>query len=293
MDPLKYDQIVRYKTLREYPVGMTKVEKNTFRRRTHTYDIEDGELYYIRHKGTPKAIKTKVVKEPDEVNRIFADFHASTTGAHRGQKKTRDAISSRFYWPGMCKDIKTWVINGYLTDIVQNFNRHPKEMAGAIDSLAMTDIWKGKSSELKLNPKDYTLLLGVINEKNHWLLMVIFPSQGTSLFFDPFGESDFQMIKCFWVTRAFLRDKGCNISNVTVNNPLHPRSKDRSSSGVFILKFAESILKGEEEINFQTSDEELTRHRFAIAKTLLRRDDDLNQRSHIYGEDDSDMLDLR
>ncbi|XP_044219655.1 uncharacterized protein LOC122990373 isoform X2 [Thunnus albacares] len=337
MDPLKYDQIVRYKTLREYPVGMTKVEKNTFRRRTRTYDIKglfadfqkktrdaisswfylllsniiiiktlcvaclasqmeiEEEVEYTPAAPPPVAARQVAVVKP------FAAANDAIT-----DKRIRDAMKGklpfvqlskigkyRIFSPDIGRTDTREVIYGYLTVLVEDFNWQLKEMAGVIDSLAMTDIWKGKSSELKLNPKDYKLLLGVINEKNHWLLMVIFPSEKRSLFFDPFGESNFQKIKCFWVTRAFLRDKGCNVSNVTVNNLLHPCSKDHSSSGVFTLKFAESILKGEEEINFQTSDEALAGHRFAIAKTLLRRNDDLNQHRHIYGEDDSDMLDLR
>ncbi|XP_042274927.1 uncharacterized protein LOC121901905 isoform X4 [Thunnus maccoyii] len=302
-------------TLRKYPVGMTKVKKKTFRRRTRTYNIKG--LFADFQKKTRDAIsswfypllsniiiiktlvsqcvacqasRTEIKEEVEYTPAVpppvaVVEPHEAAVDAII-DKGIRDAWAGKLpFWllsvirkyridirrTAPNKELGSEVINGYLTVLVQNFNWQLKEMAGVIDSLAMTDIWKGKSSELKLNPKDYKLLLGVINEKKHWLLMVIFPSQGTSLFFDPFGESDFQMIKCFWVTRAFLRDKGCNISNVTVNNPLHPRSKDLSSSGVFTLKFAESILKGEEEINFQTSDEELARHRFAIAKTLLRR----------------------
>jgi len=64
-------------------------------------------LYYLRNK-TKKQIK--VVCGAEEANKIFEEFHASSIGAHTGQKKTRDAISLRFYWPGMSQDIDTWVI---------------------------------------------------------------------------------------------------------------------------------------------------------------------------------------
>lgn len=50
-----------------------------------------------------------VVCGADEANTIFSDFHASPTGAHCGQTKTREAISKRFYWPGMSVDINNWV----------------------------------------------------------------------------------------------------------------------------------------------------------------------------------------
>ena len=52
----------------------------------------------------------EVVCGPAEAATIFKHFHDSSTGAHCGQKKTtRDAISKRFYWPGMSDDIDTWV----------------------------------------------------------------------------------------------------------------------------------------------------------------------------------------
>jgi len=69
----------------------------------------DGELVYKRHNGTPSEIKAKVVCGAQQADEIFKDFHASSHGAHTGQKKTRDAISRRFYWPGMSDDIDTWV----------------------------------------------------------------------------------------------------------------------------------------------------------------------------------------
>ncbi len=39
---------------------------------------------------------------------IFEELHSSPIGAHCGIQKTLDAISKRFYWPGMSVDIKKW-----------------------------------------------------------------------------------------------------------------------------------------------------------------------------------------
>ncbi|XP_066526808.1 uncharacterized protein [Hoplias malabaricus] len=80
-----------------YPDGLTTVEKNTFRKKAHNHDVEDGQLFYIRYKGT----SSKSCGGTKDANAIFTEFHASSFGAHCGQKKTRDAISKRFYWPGM------------------------------------------------------------------------------------------------------------------------------------------------------------------------------------------------
>jgi len=60
-------------------------------------------------KGPGKATKTKVVRGAEEAKAIFIDFHDSVTGAHTGQKRIRDAISKRLFWPGMSSDIHKWV----------------------------------------------------------------------------------------------------------------------------------------------------------------------------------------
>ena len=60
-------------------------------------------------KGPGKTVKTKVVKGTEEANAIFKDFHDSSSGAHTGQRKNRDSISQRFFWPGMSADIDKWV----------------------------------------------------------------------------------------------------------------------------------------------------------------------------------------
>ncbi|XP_056606892.1 uncharacterized protein LOC130424925 [Triplophysa dalaica] len=109
MDPVIYQQIVSYKCHGKYPDGLCKNEKNSFRKKANLFEIEDGKLYYVRYKSTPKAIKTEVVLGIEEANRIFAEFHNSDIGAHTGQNKTRYAISKRFYWPGMSQDIDKWV----------------------------------------------------------------------------------------------------------------------------------------------------------------------------------------
>ncbi|KAI4799089.1 hypothetical protein KUCAC02_019256, partial [Chaenocephalus aceratus] len=69
------------------------------------YRPDDGALYYMKGKAT----KTKVVRGAEEANAIFRDFHDSATGAHTGQHRTRDAMSKRFFWPGMSSDIHQWV----------------------------------------------------------------------------------------------------------------------------------------------------------------------------------------
>ncbi len=65
----------------------------------------DGELYYIRHKGTKQQTKVKVVCGAEQANTIFEEFHASSLGAHTGQKKnTKRNIS---------KILLAWHVKGH------------------------------------------------------------------------------------------------------------------------------------------------------------------------------------
>ena len=40
---------------------------------------------------------------------IFSHYHAGPRGGHMGEYKTLFRIRTRFYWPGMRKDIKLWI----------------------------------------------------------------------------------------------------------------------------------------------------------------------------------------
>ncbi|CAL9690844.1 unnamed protein product [Knipowitschia caucasica] len=106
MDPSTYNNIVQYLSIGSYPEGSTKSQKYSIRRRAADFAVDDEVLYYC--KGSSQS-KRKVVTAKEEAQQIFREFHASAYGAHCGIVKTRDAISRRFYWPGMSKDIDKWV----------------------------------------------------------------------------------------------------------------------------------------------------------------------------------------
>ncbi|RXN14934.1 gag-pol fusion [Labeo rohita] len=78
MDPKLFEQIFIYKTCGIYPFGIKKEQKYVIRRLSFNFQVDE--------------------------------FHASPYGAHCGTEKTKLAISSRFYWPGMGVDIDKWVL---------------------------------------------------------------------------------------------------------------------------------------------------------------------------------------
>ncbi|MED6270853.1 hypothetical protein CHARACLAT_014441 [Characodon lateralis] len=99
MDSMKYEKLLNYKVKGDYPHPSTKQHKYLIRRKASSYRIEGNDLFYVRPKGSLTSTKIKVIKGAEEAERVFVDFYDSPTGTHRGQIKTLDAISRRFYWP--------------------------------------------------------------------------------------------------------------------------------------------------------------------------------------------------
>ncbi|KAI7810388.1 putative sentrin-specific protease-like, partial [Triplophysa rosa] len=186
------------------------------------------------------------------------------------------------------KELESEVINAYMCLLVRRFNAQSKEQAFQIDSFEMTDIWNGKNSKLKVDPRLYRYLISIVNDHYHWTVVVMLPSQRNALFLDPLGESSAKLKQCENATTAFMRQKGCNFSRWSCDTLPHPKQQDGTSCGVFALKFAECVLR-EETIVFRNTPEGVEELRKAIAVTLLQNSDDLSQLCHLCGEESGDI----
>ncbi|KAG1927852.1 lysine-specific demethylase 5B-B-like [Pimephales promelas] len=138
--------------------------------------------------------------------------------------------------------------------------------------------------ESEIKPMEYKIIVGIINEHHHWKLAVMYPQQRKSLFLDPLGESKQDIKTCLETTRAFMRNKGCNVSRWTCDTVPHPKQSDGTSCGVFALKFAEELLKNET-VDFPATKEAIITHRLQIAVTLLLETDDLTDICHFCGSE--------
>uniref|UniRef100_A0A3B5L8T8 Gypsy retrotransposon integrase-like protein 1 n=1 Tax=Xiphophorus couchianus TaxID=32473 RepID=A0A3B5L8T8_9TELE len=67
------------------------------------FTIHAGDLFYG---ALPER---RAIRSKEEAWNLFKEFHASPMGGHTGIVKTRIAMCSRFYWPGMTADIEKWV----------------------------------------------------------------------------------------------------------------------------------------------------------------------------------------
>ncbi|XP_076873239.1 uncharacterized protein LOC143523013 isoform X2 [Brachyhypopomus gauderio] len=197
-----------------------------------------------------------------------------------------------FYWDiarlRPDQEIESEVINAYLAVLVKNYNSHNTSRAAMIDTYAMTAVWMKKFSRIKIDPKDYKIIVGVVNEHQHWMLTVLYPHEQKCLFLDPLGESEGKIKRCLEATRAFMRKKGCNVSKWTCSTLPHARQQDGTSCGVLALNFAECILK-EMAVNTQTTQEAVNELRLGIAMTLLQESDNLSNLCHYCGMEDSEQ----
>ncbi|XP_034029505.1 uncharacterized protein LOC117513429 [Thalassophryne amazonica] len=109
------------------PRGLGKAKRQTLRRLAVKFKLKDGELYY----GNRRVVKTR-----EEARSLFHRFHESPTGVHHGISKTRTALSSRFYWSAMSKDINNWVLQ---CDKCQNIGK-PRVVPQTLEFIKCDDI---------------------------------------------------------------------------------------------------------------------------------------------------------
>ncbi|XP_016414882.1 uncharacterized protein LOC107745507 [Sinocyclocheilus rhinocerous] len=73
---------------------------------------------------------------------------------------------------GPGKELESEVINAYLTLKVSQHNLTSPEKAFHMDTFAITAMWNGKYRGLKVDPANYEVIVGIVNERHHWFLVV-------------------------------------------------------------------------------------------------------------------------
>lgn len=111
-----------------YPIDFDKPDKQALRKRAKYFIAKDTRLYYVggcKHYNTLTfmcqaitkchnvAGKEKsrneerlVIEDPKQRARIISSVHDS---CHLGLNRTNDVLASKYYWPGMSKDVGSYV----------------------------------------------------------------------------------------------------------------------------------------------------------------------------------------
>ncbi|KAI2655936.1 Transcriptional regulatory protein RCO1 [Labeo rohita] len=72
---------------------------------------------------------------------------------------------------GPRKELESEVINAYLMLKVRQHNLTSPEKAFHMNTFAITAMWNGKYQGLKVNPANYDVIVGIVNECHHWFLV--------------------------------------------------------------------------------------------------------------------------
>ncbi|RXN21892.1 voltage-dependent calcium channel subunit alpha-2 delta-3-like isoform X2 [Labeo rohita] len=129
--------------------------------------------------------------------------------------------------------LESEVINAYLTCLVRNFSGR----AFVLDSFQATNIWKRKANSMKrVNPETYDVLVGSVNENDHWTLLMIYPKERRILYLNSFGESRAKLLHSKKVVSDFMASRVTPTAEWQCQALPHSIQKDGTSCGVFVCK---------------------------------------------------------
>ncbi|KAH1172064.1 hypothetical protein KIL84_007682 [Mauremys mutica] len=100
----KIAQVLAYKRTYTYPKRMNKAGRLNLRRFAAKFSLEEGTLF-----RSARGRKVVVLHTMKQARQLFEQYHDNPQGRHQGIFKTREALTTRYYWPGMTKDITDWV----------------------------------------------------------------------------------------------------------------------------------------------------------------------------------------
>ena len=102
-----FSAIYNYLLSQQYPEGASKLEKNALRRRAKYFRVRNYHMYYVGGAKTPSPVAPRlVVEDLEQRKRIVANIHNTS---HLGLNRTNDMVASKYYWPGLFKDVRTYV----------------------------------------------------------------------------------------------------------------------------------------------------------------------------------------
>ena len=108
-NPVLYAEVFQYlsKDGRKYAEGCSESRKRAIRKFSEHMLLEDGVLFYMQYgKDRQLKKKRKWIPEKERQQQILQSLHDDAAGGcHFGRDKTRDKVSSRYFWHNQCDDV--------------------------------------------------------------------------------------------------------------------------------------------------------------------------------------------
>ena len=110
-----YDEAFKYlsdKKMR-YAEECSESRKRAICKFSENICLEDGVLFYMQFDNKDKqTVKSKCqwISDEKKQKQVLQSLHDDPAGGcHFGRDKTRDKVSSRYFWHGLCDDIDDYI----------------------------------------------------------------------------------------------------------------------------------------------------------------------------------------
>lgn len=200
----KIANVLAYLRNTTYPEGMNKADRVNLRQFAVNFSLEEGTLFH-----SAKGRKVVVVQTMKEALQLFERYHDSPLGGHLGLFKTRNALTSKYYWPGMTKGIADWVAQCPTCQKQgKEFNLDP-----TLRSIKVTRIWELVEMDLigplPVTKDGYQYILTAIDCLSRWV--EAFPLRSPSA--SEVADSMYKMVLLHGCPHQILTDLGPEFNN--------------------------------------------------------------------------------
>ena len=105
MDKNNYDNILYYLSYKQLPENLTPTQQESLRKQSTNYQIHHNLLYKI-DQNTKRKIR---VVQSHKIKVIVYMFHNDLLSAHASTERMMNKMKTRYYWPQMFENIRTYV----------------------------------------------------------------------------------------------------------------------------------------------------------------------------------------
>src|SRR5215813_2672200 len=106
MDLEQYNNIFNYLTQKQYPSNFNQHQKHKLTNQASNYEIKNNFIY---KKDKRKSNNLLRVIRRHEIEPVLFMFHNDPTAAHFAVDAMFEKIRTRYYWPQMYENIRTYV----------------------------------------------------------------------------------------------------------------------------------------------------------------------------------------
>ncbi|KAI4817633.1 hypothetical protein KUCAC02_011016 [Chaenocephalus aceratus] len=227
--------------------------------------LKKQEAVFAEVKSNITKSQNKIRKKKEVIRDIWSGRRRETLWAKYGPYKIY-SHNLLVLAPG--EELEGEIVNAYLAWV------GAKAGVFILDSYLMTSLWKGthKGSLRKLDLSKHEVAAGAVCDGAHWTLIIMYLNENRSLFLNPLGATEEQLIRCKDVTRSLVRKHRPSVGRWACTTIAHPKQMDSTSCGVLVLKLAEQILQ-KQQVQYPVDQEGVASMRFHMAMALVNNSD--------------------